>query len=74
MTATETQKQCIYEFMAAGNEITQRIASKEFDCDRLGARIWELKRDGVPVQSAFEYKLDENGKVVKKWKKYWIHA
>lgn len=72
MTATENQKHRIYEFMAAGNEITQRIASRLFDCDRLGARIWELKRDGVPVQSEFEYKLDENGKVVKKWKKYRI--
>lgn len=72
MTATENQKRRIYDFMAAGNEITQRVASKEFDCDRLGARIWELKQDGVPVLSEFEYKLDENGKVVKKWKKYWI--
>jgi hypothetical protein len=72
MTATENQKRRIYDFMAAGNEITQRIASEEFDCDRLGARIWELKQEGVPVQSEFEYKLDENGKVVKKWKKYWI--
>lgn len=72
MTATDNQKRRIYDFMAAGNEITQRIASRMFDCDRLGARIWELKRDGVPVQSEFEYKLDENGRVVKKWKKYWI--
>lgn len=72
MTATEAQKVQILHFMEAGNEITQRIASREFDCDRLGARIWDLKHDGVPVEDAFEYKLDENGKVIKKWKKYWI--
>lgn len=69
----EAQKRQIYAFMAEGHAITQRIASRRFNCDRLGARIWELRHeDGVPVQSAFEYKLDENGKVVKKWKKYWI--
>lgn len=72
MIAREAQTQQILRFMEAGNEITQRIASREFDCDRLGARIWDLKQSGVPVEDAFEYKLDESGKVVKKWKKYWI--
>lgn len=73
MTETESQKKKIYAFMAAGHAITQRIASREFNCDRLGARIWELRHeDGIDVHSAFEYKLDENGRVIKKWKKYWI--
>lgn len=72
MTETENQKRRIYDYMLDGNAITQRLASELFDCDRLGARIWDLKHDGVPVQSEFEYRLDEKGKVVKKWKKYWI--
>ena len=72
MTETENQKRRIYDYMLAGNEITQRLASELFDCDRLGARIWDLRHDGVSVQSEFEYRLDEKGKVVKKWKKYWI--
>lgn len=72
MTETENQKRLIYDYMLAGNTITPREASKLFDCDRLPARIYDLKHDGVPVQSEFEYKLDEKGKVVKKWKKYWI--
>lgn len=73
MTETESQKKRIHAFMLDGHAITQRIASREFNCDRLGARIWELRHeDGVPVQSAFEYKLDKNGRVIKKWKKYWI--
>ena len=72
MTEREAQTAKILRYMEAGNIITQRIASREFDCDRLGARIWDLKHDGVPVQDEFEYKLDENGKVIKKWKKYWI--
>lgn len=74
MTEREAQTRQILRFMEAGNIVTQRIASREFDCDRLGARIWDLKHAGVPVQDDWEYKLDENGKVVKKWKKYWIAA
>lgn len=72
MTEREAQKRKILRYMEAGNAITQRIASREFDCDRLGARIYDLRHDGVPVQDGWEYKLDSNGKVVKKWKRYWI--
>lgn len=72
MTETENQKRLIYDYMLDGNEITQRIASALFDCDRLGARIWDLKHDGVPIESEFVFKLNKDGKVVKKWKKYWI--
>lgn len=72
MTEREAQTRKILRYMEDGNAITQRIASHEFDCDRLGARIWDLRHEGVPVQDEYEYKLDENGKVRKKWKKYWI--
>lgn len=72
MTEREAQTKQILRYMEAGNAITQRIASREFDCDRLWARIWDLKKDGVPVQDGWEYKLDKEGKVVKKWKRYWI--
>jgi hypothetical protein len=68
----EAQKAQILRYMQDVGPITQRIASREFDCDRLGARIWDLKHEGVPVLDEFEYKLDENGKVVKKWKKYFL--
>ncbi len=66
------QTRAIQRYMEAGNRITQRIASREFDCDRLGARIWDLRNAGVPVLDEWEYKLDESGKVVKKWKTYFI--
>ena len=72
MTERENQCRQILRYMEDVGPITQRIASREIDCDRLGARIWDLKHDGVPVQDGWEYKLDESGKVVKKWKKYWI--
>lgn len=68
----EAQTRAIQRYMEAGNKITQRIASREFDCDRLGARIWDLRNAGVPVMDEWEYRRDENGRVVKKWKKYWI--
>lgn len=74
MTEIENQTHKILRFMEAGNVITQRIASAEFECDRLGARIWDLRHDGVPVLDAWDYKLDEKGRVVKKWKKYFLAA
>lgn len=72
MTEREAQTRKILRYMEAGNAITQRIASREFDCSRLGARIYDLRHAGVPVLDEWEYKLDKNGKVVKKWKRYWI--
>ena len=67
----------IGDYVLSGGElaamvITDAIARDLFECSRLGARIWDLRHDGVPVQDEFEYKFDNNGKVVKKWKKYWI--
>lgn len=74
MTDREAQKRQILRYMLDGNSITDATARELFNCSRVGARIWDLKQDGVPVQDAFEYRLDHNGKVVKKWKKYWIAA
>lgn len=74
MTTTEAQKIQILQYMLNGNSITDATARDLFNCSRLGARIWDLKHDGIPVQDEYEYKLDDNGKVVKKWKKYWIAA
>ena len=68
----EAQTRAIQRYMEAGHKITQRIASREFDCDRLGARIWDLRNAGVPALDEWEYRRDEKGRVVKKWKKYWI--
>jgi hypothetical protein len=58
--------------MLSGNKITQVLATDLFKCTRLGARIFDLRHDGVPVLDDWEYELDENGKVVKKWKKYFL--
>lgn len=72
MNETENQKKQIMCYMSAGYEITPREASRLFDCERLGARIWELRQEGVPIRDGWVYKRDEKGKVLKKWKKYWL--
>ena len=73
MTEKEAQKRKILNWMLSGNAITQRIAEDQFDCTRLSARIWELNHeDGVPVKSTFVYKHDNKGRIIKKWKMYWI--
>lgn len=72
MTAREAQKRKILHYMEAGYCITSYDAIGRFDCTRLSALIKELKDDGVPILYEWEYELDENGKVVKKWKKYFI--
>lgn len=72
MTEQETQTRQILQFMQEGNTITDAIARERFDCSRLGARIWDLRYMGIPIGDEWEYKLNKNGKVVKKWKKYFI--
>lgn len=72
MTDTSAQLNQIYAHMLAGNTITDMEALSKFHCRRLASRICDLKASGVPVESKFEYEYDERGKVVRKWKKYWI--
>lgn len=45
-----TQCQKVYSYMKENGEITQRDAIR-FGCYRLGARIFNLKERGVPIQS-----------------------
>ena len=68
----EAQTRLILRHMEAGEEITGMEAYELYNCMRLPARIADLKKSGVSINSCFDYELDERGKVVKKWKKYWI--
>ena len=45
-----TQTQAIYEYLKQGNSITPLDALQKFGCFRLGARIWELKQQGLNIQ------------------------
>ena len=45
-----TQTQAIYEYLKQGNSIMPLEALSLFGCMRLGARIWELKQQGLNIQ------------------------
>ncbi|WP_369608232.1 helix-turn-helix domain-containing protein [Snodgrassella alvi] len=49
LTIKEAQTIQILEFMRAGNSITPLDALRKFGCMRLGARIYDLKQDEVPL-------------------------
>lgn len=45
-----SQKEAILGYLRAGNRITPLVALEKFKCMRLGARCWELKRDGFQIE------------------------
>jgi hypothetical protein len=47
---TETQTLKIQRWLAQGHALTPLDALKRFNCFRLGARCWELKQQGWPIQ------------------------
>ena len=51
----------------AGNRITPLEALRRFRCFRLGARIADLKDDGIDIRSRFVTTVSE-----KNVKEYWI--
>lgn len=51
----ESQKEQIKKYLIAGNEITPIEALNRFGCFRLGARIYDLKREGMDIKTAMIY-------------------
>ena len=51
---TRSQRKMILRYMQKGHEISGRKASQMFDCDRLSARIWELRREGYVILDRWE--------------------
>ena len=45
----DTQKYSIANWLKAGNSLTPLEALNRFGTLRLGARVFELKRDGLPI-------------------------
>ena len=43
--SSETQKRQILEWLESGHSITPADARRLFNCDRLSARIWDLRND-----------------------------
>ncbi len=64
---TESQKLAIQRFLSKPRTtLTPIDARRLFRCDRLGARIWELKQEGWPVRS--ELVAVGNGKRVAQYR------
>lgn len=72
MTDREAQKRQILRYLQEGNSLTGLAALTLCGCMRLPARVADLRADGWPVLDDWEYQLDGDGKVRKKWKKYFM--
>lgn len=48
---TQSQESAILQWLQNGNSITQLEALRRFQCLRLGARVFQLKKEGHDIQS-----------------------
>lgn len=48
--STKSQRESIAKHLQSGRAITALEALRKFGSLRLGARIYELKREGMPIQ------------------------
>lgn len=55
---TISQKSQIRAWLESGKAINPMIALKEFGCFRLGARIWDLRDEGMTISTT----MIDNGK------------
>ena len=66
VAVSDTQNEAILRALLAGRALTPLDALREFGVFRLGARIWDLKRAGYPIET----ELVHDGK--KHWARYSI--
>jgi len=64
MTATVSQNEAIKAHLLSGKSLTCLEALYKFSCLRLGARIWELKKQGMNIKPEF---IEINGKHIVKY-------
>ena len=57
----KSQKALILEYMEAHGSITPLEAERHIGCMRLGARIWDLRRDGYNIVSEMVEVETRNG-------------
>ena len=57
----ETQNKRIEKYLLSGRTLTSLDALYEFSCFRLSARIWDLKKQGLDIESRTK-KITSNGK------------
>ena len=56
-----TQCDRVLLFIRRNGSITQDDADRFLGCKRLGARIWDLKKSGIPVESKLEKGVNRFG-------------
>lgn len=54
LSPRKSQTQLIYEHLQTGKSLTPLEALRLFGCFRLGARIWELKEQGIKIDTSFK--------------------
>lgn len=58
-TSVQTQKAWLINALKAGRKITPVDALNEAGCFRLGARIFDLRKDGFEIETDFNDAPDE---------------
>lgn len=58
MADKKIQKQQVLEYIKANGSIDQWRAMTDLRIMRLGARIWDLKADGVPIKTEMRTSTD----------------
>lgn len=66
------QNQAILDYMRDHGAISPHEAFAQLGIMRLAARIHDLRESGVAIKDQMVSKTDSAGKVVKRWKEYWV--
>ena len=66
MNHRQSQYDKILEWLQQGHKLTPLDALHNFGCLRLGARIWEMKKNGISVQTEL-VKLPSGKHVARYW-------
>ena len=56
-----TDKEQVLSYLKAHGSISPLEALAEFGCYRLGARVFDLRRDGHSIETHIEHGIDRNG-------------
>lgn len=63
--ATETHARLILEHLIKYGSITPIEAMAEYGCMRLGARIWDLRDDGIEIETEMVKGKNRFGKAIR---------
>lgn len=73
MESRKSQEKKILNYLLNHPVITQVICAEEFKCYRLPARIYDMKKHGIPIGSRTIYYTKEDGSPGK-YNEYWLDA